>query len=243
MKSIGKVGFEIKGHLEMSLVDWDGEVSSIIFLAGCNFRCPYCHNHGLVVDWDSFPTIPWSHVRCRLQGRNRLGQYVNWLDGVVVSGGEPTLSPGLPFLITDIKRLGFKVKLDTNGSRPEVLRSLLEQNLLDYVAMDVKGPLDDLSYARAAGRAGVLESVKRSLKILADSGVPYVLRTTVVPGLHSEKDILRLAGQLTHAPEWILQKFNPDNAMDCSLRRVVNWAPEYFEELRQRAMEVQAGAA
>ena len=232
-----KIDADIKGFLETSFLDWPGQVSSVLFLAGCNFRCPFCHNYGLVLNHTEFPSLDWTAIRSRLAG------FRGWIDGVVISGGEPTLSPGLTDLIRDIRGLGFMVKLDTNGSRPEVLSTLLEEGLLDHVAMDVKGPLDEVSYARAAGRPGFLDQVKHSLDLLAESGLSYTLRTTVVPDLHKEQDVLLLAEQLKTAPVWKLQKFHPENALDCSYRDLAAWEDSYFENLSQRALEVQAGAA
>ncbi|MEW6266947.1 MAG: anaerobic ribonucleoside-triphosphate reductase activating protein [Thermodesulfobacteriota bacterium] len=229
---------EIKGFLETSFLDWPGEVASVLFLSGCNFRCPFCHNHELVLNHQAHPTLDWREIE------PRLARFDGWIDGVVVSGGEPTLSLGLESLLRRIKHLGLKVKLDTNGSRPSVLRSLIGQGLVDHVAMDVKGPLDEISYARATGRPGILEPVLESLEILAGSSRPYTLRTTVVPGLHSEKDVLLLAEQLqTRSAVWSLQSFNPADALDCSFRRVEAWDQDYFEDLSRRARTIQSGAA
>ena len=227
----------IKGFLETSFLDWPGMIASVIFLAGCNYRCPFCHNHGLVLSHQDYPTLDWGAIKARLT------RFTGWIDGVVITGGEPTLSPGLADLIREIKDAGFMVKLDTNGSRPEVVSALMAEGLLDHVAMDVKAPLDELSYARASGRHGFLEQVKESLALLSGSGVPYTLRTTVVPGLHSEQDVLHLASQLKDAPKWILQNFNPDNALDCSYRDIESWDSAFFDDLSSRALRVQAGVA
>ena len=232
-----KIDADIKGFIETSFLDWPGQVASVLFLAGCNFRCPFCHNYGLVLNHTEFPSYDWSTIR------SRLAKFKGWIDGVVISGGEPTLSPGLTDLVRDIRNMGFMVKLDTNGSRPEVLAALLEEGLLNYVAMDVKGPLDEVSYTRAAGRHGFLDQVKKSLDLLSDSDLPYTLRTTVVPDLHTELDVLRLAEQLQSAPVWKLQNFQPENALDCTYRNLAAWEDSYFENLSRKALAVQAGAA
>ena len=224
---------EIKGFIETSFLDWPGKVASVIFLAGCNFRCPYCHNYGLVLNPEVYPTLEWEPIK------KRLSKFLGWVDGVVVTGGEPTLSNGLAGLLRDIKDTGFKVKLDTNGSRPAVLKALFDEDLVDHVAMDVKSPLDDFSYARASGRHGFLSSVLKSLDILEKSGKPYTLRTTVVPGLHTEEDIFRLAGQIREAPEWRLQNFKPDDAMDSSFRSVPALEPEVFQSLVNRVANIR----
>ena len=127
---------EIKGFLETSFVDWADKICSVLFLPYCNFRCPYCHNHELILSPDRFETLDWDVIRGRLQS------LAGWLDGVCVTGGEPTLHPDLPNLLTAIKALGLPVKLDTNGTRPQVLRFLVTEGLVDFVAMDIKGPLE-----------------------------------------------------------------------------------------------------
>jgi len=223
---------EIKGFLESSFLDWPGQIASVIFLAGCNFRCPFCHNYGLVLNPDEFPTLEWDEVKARLK------KFAGWIDGVVITGGEPTLSRGLPDLIRDIKSSSFQVKLDTNGSRPEVLSALLNQGLLDHVAMDVKAPLNEIAYARAAGRPGFLDKVKESLSLLESSGIPYTLRTTVVPELHTENDILLMAKQLAGVSNWQLQYFKPENALDCSFRKLEPMDRDFFDLLNQKAHRV-----
>ena len=227
----------IKGFLETSFLDWPGQVASVIFLAGCNFRCPFCHNHGLVLNHQEYPSLNWPDIR------ERLLKFNGWIDGVVISGGEPTLSPGLPDLMREIREMGFMVKLDTNGSRPETVQALIDEGLVQHVAMDVKSPLDEVSYARAAGKHGFVDAVQESLGILESTGIGYSLRTTVVPGLHSENDVLLMAGQLKGAPEWKLQKFNPENALDCTYRNLETWEPEFFDALTREAERVRRSAA
>lgn len=227
-----QLNIDIKGFIESSFLDWPGQVASVIFLAGCNFRCPFCHNHGLVLAPHEFPSIDWETIKARLS------KFTGWIDGVVISGGEPTLTRDLPGFIREIREAGFKVKLDTNGSRPEIVSSLLDQNLLDHVAMDVKSVLHEIPYARAAGRSGFLEKVKESLTLLRESGVPYTLRTTVVPGLHTEDDIMELAGQLCGVSDWVLQHFKPENALDSEFRNLTPMDQGEFEELDRKAHQI-----
>ena len=125
---------EIKGFLETSFIDWPDKICAVLFLPICNFRCPYCHNHGLILRPEEYETLSWPFIRERFQTLR------GWLDGVCVSGGEPTLHPDLPDLLAAIKALGFPVKLDTNGTRPKVLHFLVDEKLVDFVAMDVKAP-------------------------------------------------------------------------------------------------------
>ncbi len=229
---LDQLKINIKGFLESSFLDWPGQISAVIFLAGCNFRCPFCHNHGLVLRPHDYQTIDWKNIKARLS------KFRGWIDGVVISGGEPTLSPALPELIKEIRTAGFRVKLDTNGSRPNVLSRLLDQGLLDHVAMDVKSALYEIPYARAAGKPGFLEKVKQSLALLRTSDVEYTLRTTVVPDLHTEKDIMELAGQLCGVKDWRLQCFKPENAMDSNYREREPMNQSFFEELDHKAHQV-----
>lgn len=136
----------IKGFIETSFLDWRGLISAVLFLPGCNFACPYCHNFTLVSDPDSLMSLPLDSVL------DRLRPFVGWIDGVVVSGGEPTLHPGLEELLGLIHQEGFQVKLDTNGYRPEVVKRVVEAGLVDMVAMDVKAPLEPWPTAAVAAR-------------------------------------------------------------------------------------------
>ena len=127
----------IKGFLETSFVDWPGKVVSVLFLPRCNFRCPFCHNHSLVVNPAGYDDIPRPYIMARLT------ELKEWVDGVCISGGEPTIHPRLPSLMAEVKEVGLAVKLDTNGSRPDILQALLAQGLVDCVAMDIKAPLNE----------------------------------------------------------------------------------------------------
>ncbi len=196
----------IKGFLETSFIDWPGYISAVIFLPGCNFRCPYCHNFTLVSDPDSYQTLELDYVLSRLR------PFVGWIDGVVVSGGEPTLHPGLPRLLELIKAEGFAVKLDTNGSRPQVLRRLVEGGLVDMVAMDLKAPLDEFAYGRAAGGAVDLEAVRSSLEYLKACGIAHEFRSTIWPDWHGPRELQVMARELAGARRWTLQALNPETA-------------------------------
>lgn len=222
---------QIKGFIESSFLDWPGKISSIIFLAGCNFRCPFCHNHALVLDPDQYETITWEDIKDRLAG------FTGWIDGIVISGGEPTFHPDLRELIVEIKNTGFLVKLDTNGSNPEMLAELIDSGLVSCVAMDIKAPLNELAYARATGTPGYLKQVLQSLEILKKSNIQYLLRTTVVPTLHSEEDIMTIAGQLGDVPDWVLQKFEPGNAMNEDFSKLEQMDQETFENLQELAKQ------
>jgi pyruvate formate lyase activating enzyme len=193
----------IKGFLETSFLDWQGAISAVVFLPGCNFSCPYCHNHAVAAEPDSLMTFPLEDVLARLR------PFVGWIDGVVVSGGEPTLHAGLPELLAEFKRAGFGVKLDTNGYRPEALAGLLARGLVDRVAMDVKAPLNEPAYARAAGRPVDVGRVRASLELLRSGDAPYELRTTLWPAWHGERELGDMARELAGARAWTLQAVDP----------------------------------
>jgi len=167
----------------MTLLDFPGKVACTVFLQGCNFRCPFCHNSDLLSGPARQPIL-WEELLRFLDKRRGL------LDGVCITGGEPTLQKALPELLREIKARGFAVKLDTNGSRPEVLSRLLEDALVDYVAMDIKnGPS---GYARTVGTAVDLEAVTQSMRMLLAGCTDYEFRTTVVEELHAAQDILEM---------------------------------------------------
>ncbi len=170
----------LSGLQKMTLLDYPGHVACTVFLPGCNFRCPFCHNSGLLDSRDA--QLSQEDLLHFLEKRTGL------LDAVCITGGEPTLSPGLGELLSQIKALGFSVKLDTNGTRPAVLKALAGQGLLDYVAMDVKN--SPACYGQTVGVPRPdLSPVEESLRFLMEGHVNYELRTTVVEGLHSEASI------------------------------------------------------
>ncbi len=200
----------VKGFMETSFLDWRGLISAVLFLPGCNFACPYCHNHQLAAEPDSLMDLPLADVLARLK------PFVGWVDGVVVSGGEPTLHPGLAGLCRAVKDAGFMVKLDTNGHRPEVIEGLAARGLIDMVAMDVKAPLHELAYRRAAGRPVELERIRRSIAFLINSGLAHEFRSTIWPAWHGPEELEAMAASLQGAAAWTLQALRPESA----------WAPE-----------------
>lgn len=179
----------IAGLQKMTLLDFPGKVACTLFLQGCNWRCPFCHNSGLLSGLAETPMETDAFLRF-LETRKGL------LDGVCVSGGEPTLHPGLPALLAEIKKLGYAVKLDTNGSRPDVLRTVAENNLVDYVAMDIKN--SPALYAATTGIPDIdLGGVEESIQYLVSSSLPYEFRTTLVHPLHSDNSILEMGKWLS----------------------------------------------
>ena len=186
---------KIVGLQKMTLLDYPGKVACTVFLGGCNFRCPFCHNSELL-DGSAEPVMETEALLAFLKTRKGL------LDGVCVTGGEPTLQKDLPALLQAIKELGFAVKLDTNGYRPDVLREVVEQGLVDYVAMDVKNCPE--RYAETAGVPNLeIDRIEQSLTYLLSGVVDYELRTTVVSPLHDAQAMEGIA-------RW-LEKISPKN--------------------------------
>ena len=180
----------------------------MVFTGGCNFRCPFCYNSELVERPHQLADLSSDTVLQYL--KENVGLY----QAVVITGGEPTLSVGMEDFLTRVKELDLCTGLETNGTNPKIVAVLLERDLVDYIAMDVKAPLEWDTYSRAAGLArgkeALLENVKRTLKHLKNAGVEVELRCTVVPGIHTPEDILRLAGQLQGFPSFVLQQFSPE---------------------------------
>lgn len=189
----------ILGLQKLTLLDYPGRTACTVFMGGCNFRCPFCHNAPLVIPGREQEPYTEEEVLSYLKKRAGL------LDGVCVSGGEPTLQEGLDAFLRQVKALDYQVKLDTNGSRPEALRALLRQGLADYVAMDVKSSPEE--YARACGVPVDLEKVNESIDLLLSGCVDYEFRTTVVAGLHTPQIIEQTARRIAGAKRYFLQAF------------------------------------
>ncbi len=181
-----------------TVIDYPGKVATTLFTVGCNFRCPFCHNPELVDPGRFAPVLDESEILDRI--RNRVG----FIDGVVISGGEPTVQPALRSFVENAKDLGLLVKLDTNGSRPDVLRALLEEQRVDFVAMDVKGPPD--AYDRLTGIAVEVGAIEESIRLILDRAPDYEFRTTVAPTL-SRTAVLRIAERIAGAKRYVLQAF------------------------------------
>lgn len=181
----------IGGYVPCSLADFPGRIAAVVFTQGCNWRCPWCHNPALVYAEQFTSPLPVADVLTRLAGRR------GRVDGVVVTGGEPTLQPDLAAFFGELKRMGFATKLDTNGSRPAVVRALLAERLLDFVAMDMKAPWP--RYAEATGIAVDVLALQETMAVLRESGVAHQFRTTRWPGL-TAADEREIAHRLRDAP-------------------------------------------
>jgi len=229
----------IKGFIDTSFVDWPGKICAVLFFPLCNFRCPYCHNAELVLSPDSIKTLDPETVFARINDLR------GWIDGVCVTGGEPTLQPKLRKLLEIVREAGFQTKLDTNGSNPDLLRELIDAKLLDYVAMDVKSCLDENSYCKITNTAeSMLEKVRASIDILLENRVEYEFRVTIVPDYHNPEDIYQLARDLSGAARLRLQNFKPGaSILDPALKTAKPFTPEDMENLQIRVDELLNPAA
>ncbi len=197
-----------RGWMKTSLIEYPGKVATVLFAGNCNFRCPFCYNRDLVMNPGRLGPIAEDEVLGYLEENRHLYR------AAVVTGGEPTMDPGLTAFLSAVKRLGLLTGLETNGTNPGLLELLFKDGLLDFVAMDIKAPLDWDRYSRAAGIKDkrLFESVRKSVEFLLSSGKDYEFRTTVVPGLHKEADILDLASEIRGAKRYALQAFIPGDA-------------------------------
>ena len=192
---------KIAGLQKMTLLDYPGKVAATVFLSGCNFRCPYCHNASLVLGRGQAPAISQEDFFAFLQTRKGL------LDGVCITGGEPLMQSALDPFFEKIKAMGFLLKLDTNGSYPEKLRSLVTGGLVDRVAMDIKNA--PAKYAQTAGISSeaIVPRVQESVDYLLSAPVPYEFRTTVVKSLHTMEDMIAIGQWIAGAEQYFLQNF------------------------------------
>lgn len=192
---------EIHGYNQLTLLDYPGKLGAMIFCGGCNFRCPFCHNASLVLHKDSQPRLDPEKIISHLKLRR------GTLEGVCISGGEPTLQKDLPEFIKRIKdETGLAVKLDTNGYRPGVLQELLEKGLLDYIAMDIKA--SPSNYPEATGINDFsMSNIFESIEMIMNSGLDYEFRTTVVDGLHTGQDFTDIGRMIKGADAYYLQAY------------------------------------
>ncbi|MBU1045775.1 anaerobic ribonucleoside-triphosphate reductase activating protein [Patescibacteria group bacterium] len=218
----------IGGIQKSTLIDYPGKVAATIFVSGCNFKCPFCYNPELVLaeEIKKHPLIPEEKIWEFLEERK------GFLDGVVICGGEPTIYDDLPDFIEKIQEMGFLIKLDTNGSRPEMLRQLIELNLLDYAAMDVKAPKK--RYKTVVGADIDVGQIDKSIKLLKKGVIDFEFRTTLVPGLVEKKDILEIVKWISPAPKYFLQNFQSQGKLlNPKLAKAKSFPDEYLEKLKE----------
>lgn len=217
---------KILGLEKVSFVDYQDHISATVFLGGCNFLCPFCHNNGIVKQ--AYSQLDTDEVLNYLSSRTKL------LDGIVVSGGEPTLQNDLPEFIKKIKEMGYLVKLDTNGTNPEMLKNLISQKLVDYVAMDIKNDFEN--YDKITGVISPpIEKIKQSLLILKESGISYELRTTLVKEFHTSETVENMGKSLAGHKQIYLQKYvSSENCINSNLTPVSKDEATVFQNILQK---------
>ncbi len=222
---------DIKKMIKTSLIDWEGKIISTLYVSSCNFRCPYCYNCDLILHPNNFKNIPFEDIN------NYLLERKDFIDGICMSGGEPTLYSDLPSYFKEIKDKGFLIKLDTNGANPKLLEDLLGLGLVDYIAMDIKSSLDFDNYSKAAGIKDkiLLERVKDSIKLIMNSKIDYEFRTTVVPLLHTEETIMKIVKYISGAKKYVLQNFSPlERTLEPSFQKIKPYSAEKMQELTEK---------
>ncbi len=193
----------VGGFIKFSLNDYPGKTSAVIFTRGCNFRCRYCHNPELVLPERYTEEISLKEIYKFLETRK------GKLDAIVITGGEPTQHADLPKMIKKIKKMGFLIKLDTNGSNPEMLEKIIKEGNIDYIAIDIKAPLNFDSYQKVSKMPFDTLKIKRSVSLVIGSGLPHEFRTTIVKFLTSFDDLRKIAKNIKGADNYFLQKFVP----------------------------------
>jgi len=215
---------KIGGLQKVSLIDYPGLICAIVFLQGCNFKCPYCHNPELV-DPPLFKT--------GIKEKNVL-EFLNLrrgkIDAVTITGGEPTIQNDLESFIRQVKNMGFAVKLDTNGSHPQVIKALLAEKLLDFIAMDIKAPLE--KYKNIVNAQVDTEQIKESIGLILKAKIPYEFRTTIVESQLEENDILQIAKLIAGANNYVLQKFVSSKTLDSKFLKEKSFSDEKLQKMK-----------
>lgn len=219
---------KVHGFNKLTLLDYPGRLACTIFLGHCNFRCPFCHNAGLVLDPENEPVIPIEEIRGTLKKRKGI------LDGVCITGGEPTVHKKLPEFIQQIKKMDYSVKLDTNGTNPQMVQDMVKAGLVDYVAMDIKNAPD--KYGETAGIARVhLEAVNETVEFLKSGKVDYEFRTTVTRELHKKEDFLKIRKWLSGSRRYFLQAYKESEQVIHPVYS--SYSREQLENFRQLLLE------
>jgi len=218
---------EIGGLQKLTLIDYPGRLAATVFIIGCDFRCPFCYSPELVLPEKikNQPRILEKDFFDFLKERKGL------LEGVVICGGEPTIHQKLPDFCKKIKKLEYLIKLDTNGSNPEMLKKLINKKLIDYVAMDIKAP--KAKYSEAAGVKVNIKKIEESIDILKEGKIDYEFRSTVVPTILEKEDILKIAQWIGPAKKYYLQNFRPEKTINPKFEKIKPYPQEYLLEIQK----------
>lgn len=219
---------KIGGLQKVSLIDYPGKICAIVFTQGCNFRCPYCHNPELVD-----PNLFWE---CESEDAlmSFLEKRKGKLDAVSITGGEPTIQQDLIAFMKRLKDIGYFVKIDTNGSNPEVINSIIDENLVDYIAMDIKAPFK--KYEELTQSQVDKNKIRKSIALIMASGIPYEFRTTVLKSKLSKRDILEIGKIIENASSYVLQTFVPLKTLDQSYLSESTYTREELETLKEKLL-------
>lgn len=219
----------IGGLQKVTLVDYPGKLACTVFLSGCNFRCPFCYSKELVLEEEirNHPQISEDYFF------DFLNEKRGTLEGCVICGGEPTIhGEALVDFIRKIKKQAFLVKLDTNGTNPDIIKRLIDEKLIDYIAMDIKAPLVKEKYEEACGTPFEIEKIKESIAIIKASGVEYEFRTTVVPGIHTADDIINIANSIAPANKYFIQRFRGEKGtINSKFELAVPFPDEFYSNI------------
>ncbi len=221
----------IKGFQKTCLVDFPPYTASTIFLAGCNFKCGYCHNPDIVLHFSDIPDISEEEIL------DYLSEKKMWIDGVCITGGEPTLHIGLADFCEKIKKLGMLVKIDTNGTNPDMLKELIDKKLVDRIAMDIKTSSD--RYDEVAYVQVDMKKIEESIKLIKDYGGEYEFRTTVIPGLVGKKEVFKISKWLEGSKNYAIQNFRGKgvNLINVKMKDIQPYSKEELEEMKKIASD------
>lgn len=226
----GDLDFDLRGFIENSLLEWENHVAAVAVAGGCNLRCPFCHSWRYVTGLADLERLDTGVIFDLLE-RQR-----GWIDGVVVTGGEPTLQPGLPALLRRIREYEVKTKLHSNGTRPEVLAALLEEGLVDCLALDYKAPADErLLSASGVADEGGLEAARRSFALAAASGIDREYHTTLIPKYVSPETLVEMGEALEPGGVWFLQQFENGDCLDSAMAMQARYDGAALDKLEAAA--------
>lgn len=220
---------KIAGIQKNSFVDYPGKIAAVIFTLGCNMNCYYCHNRHIIKE-NNQDLINPDYLISLIEKRKK------FLDGIVITGGEPTLQHDLEKYIIRIKNIGYPVKLDTNGSKPEVIKKLIEKDLIDYIAMDIKAPLN--RYEEICGLKNIEDSIIKSINTIINAGIEYEFRTTFVPELY-KKDLYDIKDLINGAKRYVIQQYRVPDDIDYKDDRLIK-KPHNKEYIQKAANEIKS---
>jgi len=220
---------KVKKVIEHSLKEWETKGTTILFLGDCNMRCPYCNQKSLVLNSNSVPDIPYESIREFLMGNRK------WIDGVVISGGEPSINPSLTFLLQDLKRMGFLTKILTNGTNEPLLRKLIISKLIDLISIDIKAPINEIKYKEVSKVNVDIRNLKNLLTFLKTSSFNYEISVTPHPSTMNEEDFEDIVDSLTGIKKFVIRKIEIGDLLDDNLRNIEPYSDEYINMLYLKA--------